>query len=222
MGILSEVKCGRCDRRYSGLRSKCPYCGTRRGNKRAKRSTDESGSTWKLVIGLLLLLILIVAVVTLVVSSLSEGKGEAEEKKEEVTDPVDVNNIDDGVTEMSNEPEQSSEQESEKSEEEPLVPEPTSIVLESLIMTYSGEEIAYTGYDTDYEISMDKGDTLRLGYEATPADLELQPGDVVWASSDINSVVILQTGEVTVVGDSSATVSVTIGNLTKTCYIRVE
>jgi len=220
MGILSEVKCGRCDRRYSGLRSKCPYCGARRGNKRAKRATDDSNNTWKLIIGLLLLLILIVAVVTLVVSSLSDRE-EPTDPAEQVTDPVDVNNSDDGVTEMSSEPVAPVEPVEESSEEEPLVPVEPEITLEGLIMTYSGSEIPYEGYDTDYEISMNKGETLQLGYDILPSDITLEEGDVVWASDNINSVVVLQTGEVTAVGDESATISVTIGNLTRTCYVRL-
>ena len=73
MGILKEVKCKNCDRRYSPLLSKCPYCHARRG-KQGKRSRDNDNSGLKVIVGLLLLLILIVAVVVLLVSSLKAEK----------------------------------------------------------------------------------------------------------------------------------------------------
>jgi len=93
MGIISEVKCGRCDRRYSGFRSRCPYCGARR-NKRGKHADESDNSKGKLIIGILLLLILIVAIVVLIVTSLGEKKAANDDAKKE--NIVDVN--DDDVT----------------------------------------------------------------------------------------------------------------------------
>ncbi len=68
MGIVSEGKCHRCDRRYSGFRSRCPYCGARR-SKRGKRASDSGNSKAKLIIGVLLLIVLIVAVIILISQS---------------------------------------------------------------------------------------------------------------------------------------------------------
>ena len=70
MGIISEVKCGRCDRRYSGLRARCPYCGARRG-KRGKHARDKDNSTGRVVIGLILVVVLIVAVVAVIATSVT-------------------------------------------------------------------------------------------------------------------------------------------------------
>ena len=75
MGIISDVKCGRCDRRYSGFRARCPYCGARRG-KRGKHANDSDNSKGKLIIGLLLILVLVVAVVVLVVTSVNDKKAQ--------------------------------------------------------------------------------------------------------------------------------------------------
>jgi hypothetical protein len=76
MGIISDVKCGRCDRRYSGLRSRCPYCGARRG-KRGKHADDSDNSKAKILIGSLLILVLIVAVVVLIITS-AKGRSEGD------------------------------------------------------------------------------------------------------------------------------------------------
>ena len=94
MGIISEVKCGRCDRRYSGFRSRCPYCGARR-NKRGKHADDDDNSRGKLIVGILLLLILIVAIVVLIVTSLGEKNAKPKEDDKD-TNIVDIN--DDEIT----------------------------------------------------------------------------------------------------------------------------
>ena len=62
MAFVSDVKCGKCDRRYSGLRGRCPYCGTRRG-KTGKHANQGGNTTGKLIVGLILILLLIAAVV---------------------------------------------------------------------------------------------------------------------------------------------------------------
>ena len=235
MGIISEVKCPRCDRHYSGLRSRCPYCGARR-NQRGKRSSDGDNNMWKFVIGLLILLILIVAVIVLVVSSLSEKN---ENKPDDSETSGDVNMSEDGVTNLEGSDENSGENSGETSGEnsgetsgensgetsgetsgENSGDTPT-VAVESFVITYQGSEIAYAGIDTDYEISMSRGDVLTLGYATTPSDATVAEGQAVWSSSDTNSVVVLQSGEITVVGEESATVTLTIGTLSKTVYIRV-
>ena len=54
MAFVSDVKCGKCDRRYSGLRGRCPYCGTRRG-KNGKHANQGGNTTGKLIVGLILI-----------------------------------------------------------------------------------------------------------------------------------------------------------------------
>ena len=225
MGIISEVKCGRCDRRYSGLRSRCPYCGARR-SQRGKRAADGDNNKWKFIIGLLLLLILIVAVVVLVVTSLAEKKAGEPNQGQETSG--DVSNSNDGVTNIEDSGDNSAGSSGDTSADTSAdtsgdtSAEPSgAAAIESFVITYQGSEIAYEGYDTDYEISMSQGDVLTLGYKTTPENAELKDGDAVWSSSDTNSVVVLQTGEVTAVGSSSATVTLTIGSLSKTVYVRI-
>ena len=60
MSIIPEVKCARCDRSYSGVRSRCPYCGARRigGGKYSEEGDNSKG---KMIIGVLILAVLVVA-----------------------------------------------------------------------------------------------------------------------------------------------------------------
>ena len=60
MGIISEIKCSKCDRMYSGLRSRCPYCGTRRIG-RGKYSDETDNSKGKMLIAVLIMGVLVVA-----------------------------------------------------------------------------------------------------------------------------------------------------------------
>ena len=41
MGIIPRVTCRRCGRQFSGVRNRCPYCGTRR----IKQSDRVPGTT---------------------------------------------------------------------------------------------------------------------------------------------------------------------------------
>jgi len=66
MGLFGEVKCGRCDRRYSALRGRCPYCGARRRTGK----NDRGGGRGQLIAGLVILAVIIIAVVVLIFMSL--------------------------------------------------------------------------------------------------------------------------------------------------------
>ena len=60
MSFISEFQCKKCDRMYTALRSKCPYCGTRRisGGKYAATNDNQSG---KILIAILILSVFVVA-----------------------------------------------------------------------------------------------------------------------------------------------------------------
>lgn len=66
MGLFGDVKCGRCDRRYSAIRGRCPYCGAR---KRAGKN-DRGAGRGRLIAGLVILAVIIIAVVVLILISL--------------------------------------------------------------------------------------------------------------------------------------------------------
>ncbi|MCL2248692.1 MAG: hypothetical protein FWC13_05440 [Oscillospiraceae bacterium] len=54
MAIINEIKCARCDRKYSGVRSRCPYCGARRIG-RGKYSENSDNAKGKMLISVLIM-----------------------------------------------------------------------------------------------------------------------------------------------------------------------
>ena len=212
MGIISEVKCGRCDRRYSALRGRCPYCGARR-NKRGKHVEETDNSRAKLVVGALLILILIVAIVVLVATSISNDRKankDEDTKKEDIpkTDiDGDITNIGDDTD--SKVPDATVPDTTEP--EEPDVPEePPAPTVDSLMILYNG------GERTD--ITMQVGDVLDLDYEIMPEDSKEK---VTWSSSDEDVIVVLQTGEVTAIGSGTANLVISAGDVKAECIVRV-
>ena len=215
MSLKNGVKCGRCDRRYSVLRSKCPYCGARR-SKAGKRVGNANNSTWKLVVGLLILLVLIVAVVVLLVTTLSAAK--------EDTPPVIDNGpqlpIGDGVENID-------DPDDPPAPVEPITPEDTTPdegnqvgqAITSVIMKCFGSELSKSkDPGANYDISMGVGDVLNISYETTPA---LEDLDVKWESADQSVVMVLQSGQVTAVGRGTTKVTLTVNGAMATCIIRV-
>ena len=60
MAIIEDIKCQRCDRKYSSVRSRCPYCGARRIGF-GKYSKDTDNSKGKMLISVLIMAVLTVA-----------------------------------------------------------------------------------------------------------------------------------------------------------------
>ena len=85
MSVVPRITCRRCGRQFSGLRSRCPYCGTRRVKQsdRAPGTTAELNvdtaaaaragvnTKWQLIFGVILLVAVILAVIVLVSASLN-------------------------------------------------------------------------------------------------------------------------------------------------------
>ena len=75
MSLISKVKCGRCDRSYSGLKSKCPYCGAGR-SRSGKRSSDVSDATARRMIQAVLVLTLVITVIAMAVTDFDADPAE--------------------------------------------------------------------------------------------------------------------------------------------------
>ena len=67
--LIPKVKCGRCDRSYSGLKLRCPYCGASR-SRGGKRSVDADDANARRMMKVLLAAVLLIAVVSMVVLDL--------------------------------------------------------------------------------------------------------------------------------------------------------
>jgi len=78
MAGISDVKCGKCDRIYSALRSRCPYCGARR-NAAGKYARTDVNNRGKMIIGIVILALLAVAVVVILVVTNREAESDKSE-----------------------------------------------------------------------------------------------------------------------------------------------
>lgn len=213
MSLVPEVKCPRCDRKFSGLRGRCPYCGTRRRSK-GKRVSASDNSFWKLLISAVLLLVLIIAVVVLIVSALGDNNAEQED------DTKDKYTADDGVQSVIGDEEDEEEPDTPDDpvtqEPEPVVPTVDAVRLEP---SWGGELTKYNGDGYHYDVTMKAGDKLTLVCKILPEDCEETP---IWETDNDSVIIVMQSGEITAVGKGSATLSVTVGNITIKALVRVK
>ena len=217
MSIISEVKCARCDRKYSGVRSRCPYCGARRIGS-GKYSEEGDNSKGKMIIGILILGVLVVAAGVLlfttpipeddVISSPVVTESESTYSPEE--DIVSVTGTGPNVP-VSPEPEPT----------EPELPSPPPVEVQSVVITYAGLPI------TDFSEPVGAPVPLRVRVEpAVEFDEE-----VVWTSSDTSVFEVVKdnpegtAATVHIIGSGTstfATLTVSIGGVEAECIVRVR
>jgi hypothetical protein len=202
MAILPEVKCKVCDRRYSGIHSRCPYCGARRG-ARGKRADGDDYVKGKVMVGILILSALIVAVAALLFTTLPDDEG-SEPPDSSINSP-DTNMPDDndvntvpGVTSIPT-----------PSPTPTPTPTPTPPVVESV------QIVAYGQVKTDFTLKA--GEIVKCKARTVPADTEFTP---VWESSDESVFVVTQSGDVSWTGEGLATLTLTVGDIKATCVVR--
>ena len=92
MAIVNEIKCARCDRKYSGVRSRCPYCGARRIG-RGKYSEESDNAKGKMIISVLIMAVFAVAAGILLFSTPVDAPDIPEESPS-------INDPDDGVVSL--------------------------------------------------------------------------------------------------------------------------
>lgn len=232
MGLISDVKCGRCDRRYSGLRARCPYCGARRG-KRGKHARDNDNSKGRLVIGLILLVVLIVAVIAVVATSVTAAPPDADEENQQTEQGGNIADSD-GVTNLegvgAGDDEDAGDAGEDDSEATGNAGDATgtegdegttgegddesgvSTAINNLYITNPWSS------DPQQDFTANVGDVIQFGYVCEP---EFEDAEVLWATSDDDVFVVLQTGEFTAVGAGSATLSLTVNDKTVELYVVV-
>lgn len=240
MGFIPDVKCGRCDRRYSVLRGRCPYCGTYK-RRRSRKAAESDNATWKTVVGAALMLVLAIGVITLVADArktqneLDKQVSLEAELENDASLEKDIDSIIKEADEIQAEKDAQAEAEAEtegegEGEDEPAVPEAGSTVeipIESVKMLNArGEELsAYIGNDDtiDYDISVPLGQSYELSYSVVPESKMLDvAGTAVWASSNTSVLVVLQSGKITGMGTGTAYLTVTVEGVTATCIVRVR
>lgn len=239
MGIISEVKCGRCDRRYSGFRGRCPYCGAKR-NKRGKHADESDITKGRLLVGILLIIVLIAAVVALLVTNGDSDKKDTSKSDTKITDVSDKESKSDKKEKKNkkgskknisdeNDANASDENEDQAPKTDVVIPVPVKpadttpksvvpspdqqVEVESVELVYAGSIMQ------DLDFTMGIGETLSLSYRTEPEDITVAPK---WESSNINVFVVLQDGTISAVGSGTETLKLTVGTASVECIVRVE
>ena len=156
MSFIPRVTCRRCGRQFSGIRGRCPYCGTRRvrqSDRVPNPTPGEDASTpsgqraavnarWQMIFGGILLVAVILAVVVLVSLSLNGG---GTVKTTPALPPADDNT-------------------------------PTPAV-QSVTLYYGGEVMAD-------DITLASGTPLTATIWVAPVTVTVAAEDIIWESSD--------------------------------------
>ena len=171
MSFIPRVTCRRCGRQFSGIRGRCPYCGTRRvrqSDRVPNPTPGEDASTpsgqraavnarWQMIFGGILLVAVILAVVVLVSLSLNGG---GTVKTTPTLPPADDNTEAPATATPTPTP----------------VPTPTPAV-QSVTLYYGGEVMAD-------DITLASGTPLTATIWVAPVTVTVAAEDIIWESSD--------------------------------------
>jgi len=206
MAIIDDIKCARCDRKYSGVRSRCPYCGARRIG-RGKYTEDADNAKGKMLISILILSVFTVAAGVMLFTTPSDSSGIPSPDPSISNPEDDIDNfpaipIDDPPTPTP-----------------PVIDTPPPLVLERIQI----HKTLGQGRAQDLSFWMSKGDS---SYDLTafldPPGIDLP---ISWSSND-ETVFLVETvvGGVRLhfVGAGTARLILTVGDMTDECIIRVN
>ena len=212
MSIVSEIKCARCDRKYSGVRSRCPYCGARRIG-RGKYSEDSDNSKGKMLISVLVLGVLVIAAGFLLFTT---PPAEADTTSPPPTSPTG-SLPDEGDNISLTNPDTPPPSTPPTVSDTPTPPPAPQV--QSVTITYAGRGIK------DNDLTEYVGNKLALGARVEPPGIE----EVIdWRSSDTGVFEIVPTSTdgtaatLTPIAKGTATLTVTVGGVESTCIIRIR
>jgi len=221
VGIISEVKCARCDRKYSGVRSRCPYCGARRIGS-GKYSEEGDNTRGKMIIGVLILAVLVVAAGVLLFTTPRPEDELERDPSPQISDedpsrmPGDTDNINmPGLTSPDPSP-------SEPEETDDETPTPTPVQVQSIEITYAGTKME------DFSEPVGKKTPLRIRVEPPGAEVD---AEIIWTSSDTSVFEVVAdnlegtAASVTITGTGSARhaiLTVSIGDIEAQCDVRIR
>lgn len=202
MSVIPKITCRRCGREYSGLRSRCPYCGTSRSRSAERiplRTSSENAGTpaaehaavnakWQMLFGGILLIAVVAAVIVLITVSLNAGKNAS--ASAEPTPPATVSSAAPVTTPTP-------------------TPTPTPSVT-SITITFLGSKRT--------EFAAKVGDEVPLSTTIYPTG-----GDqtVTWSSKDESIATVSDKGVVTGVGKGTTTITAECGGVKADCTVYI-
>ncbi|MBR3554885.1 MAG: Ig-like domain-containing protein [Oscillospiraceae bacterium] len=205
MALFKEVKCGRCDRRYSALRSRCPHCGARK-NRDGKATTVEGGTRWQVIVGAVVLLAIIAAAVILITTSLKNREPEpgGNTKPSATVAPSGVHVVD-GTDPT---PTALPGEEPTPTPTAPPTPSPTpEPMVNSITLSRSDFTLSHIGEQYTIQATI------------SPAGTKV---NIVWISEDPDVATVDENGTVTAVDHGTTKVSATAGGVIQECIVRVS
>jgi len=219
MSIITDVKCARCDRKYSGLRSRCPYCGARRIG-RGKYSEQSDDSKGKMLIGILIMAVLVVAVCVLLFTTKTPDEADSNDPVIEdttspsggiISDPTNDINAEDNPTTIPPTLDVSVDDPTDS-------PSSQAPPISSVTITYTNSKA------TDFTVKVNDRIPLKLKIEPVGVDAE-----IIWESSNSSVFDIIDISpdrtSATVIGLSPGVeekLTVTVGDVVETCIVRVS
>ena len=216
MSIISEVKCARCDKIYSGVRSRCPYCTARRIG-RGKHSEEADNSKGKMYIGILIMAVLVVGAGVLLFTAEPaeiDTPGASALSPPTQSLPNETTNTSEPGTQTVPPPAPPSSSPPEESPTAPPQPEVRTV------------QIVYGSNNSPRDDI-----TVRVG-ERVPLRVRIEPlgvtDEIIWSTSNraIFDVVPTNTEQtaarITGIARGTETLTVTVGGVTATCIIRVR
>jgi len=214
MATISEIKCGKCDRYYSAIRVRCPYCGTMRGNQ-GKYARDSENMRGKLIIGIAAIAVVIVAVVVILVSANGSRGNDPQESAPPVNTTVPSSVIPSGNVDVTPTP-----------QVDPT-PEPSPTPTEIPSPAVLGFTVLYGKSKLASDFTLKRGETLSVTLEANPASILTTLGITpVWTSSNegVFQVVTKNTmgtsAQIVWIGRGTATLTVTVGDISQKFTVR--
>ena len=208
MSLIPKVKCSRCDRSYSGLKNKCPYCGTSR-SRGSKRTNDSPDSGARRMIQMLLALVLVVTVISMIAT----GGGDDNEQ------------LGTGITQTQQEEENENngDTEGQGDYETPPPPPPEPTPTPNAV---TGLEIRWQFQQGNInEMTLSTGDSLEVWADVFPTDADTTGIDWSTDSPAIANIRVeaddFSRIELMAVGSGIATITVTAGGQTAELIVRV-
>jgi len=207
MALVNDIKCARCDRKYSGVRSRCPYCGARRIG-RGKYTEDADNAKGKMLISILILSVFTVAAGVMLFTTPSDSSGLPPNDSSISNPEDDIDNfpaipIDDTPTPT---PE--------------VVDTPAPLVLERIQIHRTAQGGGGRVQDVSFWLSREKQFDLTSFIDPPGIDVSIE-----WSSSDEDVFLIEEVfGGVRLhfVGEGTARLVLTVGDMTDSCIIRVN
>ena len=209
MSVIPKITCRRCGREYSGLRSRCPYCGTSRKKSAERiplRTSSENAGTpaaehaavntkWQLLFGGILLIAVVAAVIVLITVSLN-----AEKNSSAAVDPTPPATVSSAAPVTTPTP--------------PPTPTPTPTPppsVTSVTITFLGSKRT--------EFAAKVGDEVQLSATVYPTGTDQT---VTWSSKDESVAKVSDKGVVTGVGKGTTTITAECGGVKADCTVYIS